>query len=64
MNTSFRTLLSAVLLIGAMNAKADLEIFKDYDLGSEILSMSMVKVDANRGDAYLCLLYTSPSPRD
>ncbi len=53
MNTLFRTLLSIVLLIGAMNAKADLEIFKDYDLGSEILSMSMVKVDANRGDAYL-----------
>ncbi|MEW6999168.1 hypothetical protein AADZ86_15895 [Colwelliaceae bacterium BS250] len=40
-------------------AKDRLEIFKDYDLGEEILSVTTVKVDPNMEDVYLAGLTKS-----
>ncbi|MEM7219847.1 MAG: hypothetical protein AAF515_15875 [Pseudomonadota bacterium] len=45
--------LATVGLFFAAQAAADLEVYKDYDLGTEIISMTTIKVDANMGDLYL-----------
>ncbi len=34
-------------------AKDRLEVYKDYDLGSNLLSVTTVKIDPNMGDVYL-----------
>ncbi len=39
-------------MIGA-SAQAELEVYKDYDLGSEITMMTTVKIDPNMEDLYL-----------
>ena len=47
-------LLSLVFLIFCSGqAMAQLEPFTDYDVSKELWSMTMVKVDPNRGDDYL-----------
>jgi len=48
-NTLLATLLATVSVPGI----AELRIFKDYDLGKEVYSMSTIKVDSNMGDVYL-----------
>jgi hypothetical protein len=40
-------------------AKDRLEVYKDYDLGTEIMSMTTVQVDPNMGDVYLAGLRES-----
>lgn len=40
-------------------AKDRLEIYEDYDLGTEIIAMTTVKIDANMGDVYLAGLRES-----
>lgn len=42
-----------ICLIFAVSAQAELEVYKDYDLGSEIISMTTVKIDPNMRDVYL-----------
>ena len=37
----------------AVSVSADLEIFKDYDMGKSVYSMTTINVDPNMGDAYL-----------
>jgi len=49
----FKLLLSALLLVLSSSAFAQLEPFTDYDMSKELWSMTMVKVDPNRGDDYL-----------
>ena len=45
---------TAVLLAGSMSiASADLEPWKDYDIGEGVSNVTMVKVDSNRIDTYL-----------
>lgn len=44
--------LSLVLSLNVM-AKDRLEVFKDYDIGNEIVSITTVKVDPNMEDIYL-----------
>jgi hypothetical protein len=45
--------LSVIMLLFTVSAHAELEVYKDYDLGTEIISMTTVKVDANMKDLYL-----------
>ena len=52
------TLLSIVFSC-SLQAKDRLEIYKDYDLGSEIMAVTTVKVDPNMGDVYLAGLQQS-----
>jgi hypothetical protein len=40
-------------------AKDRLEVYEDYDLGSEIMTMTTVKIDPNMGDVYLAGLQNS-----
>jgi hypothetical protein len=40
-------------------AKERLEIYEDYDLGTEIMTMTTVKIDPNMGDVYLAGLRQS-----
>lgn len=40
-------------------AKDRLEIYKDYDIGTEIMTITTVKVDPNMGDVYLAGLKSS-----
>ena len=40
-------------------AKDRLEIYQDYDLGTEIMTMTTVKIDPNMGDVYLAGLQQS-----
>lgn len=40
-------------------AKDRLEIYEDYDLGTEIMTMTTVKIDPNMGDVYLAGLQQS-----
>ncbi|WP_105188938.1 hypothetical protein [Pseudoalteromonas sp. T1lg48] len=49
----YALLLSAVLTFAASNVHAELEVYKDYDLGTSILEVTTVKVDPNMGDVYL-----------
>ncbi len=50
-----------LMLLVSLNAVAQdrLEIFKDYDLGKEVLSVTTVKVDPNMEDVYLAGLAKS-----
>ena len=49
-----RQLIAGLALCGlASTAAADLEPFKDYDIGSTVSSITTVKVDANMIDKYL-----------
>ncbi len=50
---TLKLLCSAVLLLCASKAFADLEVYKDYDFGTEVSSVTTVKVDANMMDVYL-----------
>jgi hypothetical protein len=43
----------------SLYAKDRLEIYKDYDLGTEIMAVTTVKVDPNMGDVYLAGLKNS-----
>ena len=49
----YALLLSAMLTFAASNVQAELEVYKDYDLGTSILEVTTVKVDPNMGDVYL-----------
>ena len=40
-------------ILFAFSSQAELEIYKDYDLGSEIISMTTVRIDPNMEDIYL-----------
>lgn len=40
-------------------AKDRLEVYEDYDLGKEIITMTTVKIDSNMGDVYLAGLSQS-----
>ncbi|MBA6391915.1 hypothetical protein H4J38_14160 [Colwellia sp. BRX10-3] len=40
-------------ILFAFSSQAELEIYKDYDLGSEIISMTTVRIDPNMEDVYL-----------
>ncbi|PMG31910.1 hypothetical protein BCU94_06980 [Shewanella sp. 10N.286.52.C2] len=48
-----------VLIIGlcsllfAVSSQAELEIYKDYDIGKEVTSMTTVRIDPNMEDVYL-----------
>ncbi|MEO3866709.1 hypothetical protein [Rheinheimera fenheensis] len=42
-----------------LQAKDRLEIYKDYDVGTEIMTVTTVKVDPNMGDVYLAGLQNS-----
>lgn len=46
-------LVVVIATVCAANVRAELEIFKDYDVGESISSMTTIKVDANMGDVYL-----------
>ncbi|PCH97510.1 MAG: hypothetical protein COB83_02070 [Gammaproteobacteria bacterium] len=48
-----------LLLSYSVVAKDRLEIYEDYDLGTEIIAMTTVKIDANMGDVYLAGLRES-----
>jgi hypothetical protein len=50
-----------LMLLVSLNVVAQdrLEIFKDYDLGKEVLSVTTVKVDPNMEDVYLAGLTKS-----
>jgi hypothetical protein len=43
----------------AVSSQAELEIYKDYDLGREIIAMTTVKIDPNMEDVYLAGLRES-----
>ena len=46
-------ILSVIMLLFTVSSHAELEVYKDYDLGTEIISMTTIKVDPNMGDTYL-----------
>ncbi|ARD23127.1 MULTISPECIES: hypothetical protein [Shewanella] len=48
-----------VLFSSSVFSKDRLEVYEDYDLGSEIMMMTTVKVDPNMGDIYLAGLRSS-----
>ncbi len=52
-------LLLCVLVSGSAFSKDRLEVFEDYDLGTEIMMMTTVRVDPNMGDIYLAGLRSS-----
>jgi hypothetical protein len=43
----------------AVSAKDRLEVYEDYDIGTEVMVVTTVKVDANMGDVYLAGLKNS-----
>ena len=49
----------ALLLGFSTMAKERLEVYEDYDLGKEIISMTTVRIDPNMGDVYLAGLRES-----
>jgi hypothetical protein len=51
--------LACVVFSSALFAKDRLEIYQDYDLGTEIMVMTTVKVDPNMADIYLAGLSNS-----
>ncbi|MEH6733487.1 MAG: hypothetical protein V7690_02480 [Shewanella sp.] len=51
--------LACVVFSFALFAKDRLEIYQDYDLGTEIMVMTTVKVDPNMADIYLAGLSNS-----
>ncbi len=46
-------LLAMIGVVFSLSAQAELEIYKDYDLSSEIVSMTTVRIDPNMQDVYL-----------
>ncbi|MFQ3236729.1 MAG: hypothetical protein ACI9C4_002302 [Paraglaciecola sp.] len=52
MTHNFRYL-SVIMLLFTVSSQAELAVYKDYDLGTEIISMTTVKVDPNMEDKYL-----------
>jgi len=58
MKNTLITLL-CVLFSYSVVAKDRLEIYEDYDLGTEITMMTTVKIDPNMGDVYLAGLRES-----
>jgi len=52
-------ILLCVLFSYSVVAKDRLEIYEDYDLGTEITMMTTVKIDPNMGDVYLAGLRES-----
>jgi len=51
--------LLCVLFSYSVVAKDRLEVYEDYDLGSEIMTVTTVKIDPNMGDVYLAGLSQS-----
>ncbi|GLP95487.1 hypothetical protein [Paraferrimonas sedimenticola] len=51
--------LALVLVSLSAQAKDRLEVYTDYDIGKEIITVTTVKVDANMGDVYLAGLKES-----
>jgi hypothetical protein len=51
--------LLCVLFSYSVVAKDRLEVYEDYDLGTEITSITTVKIDPNMGDVYLAGLQQS-----
>jgi hypothetical protein len=51
--------LACVVFSSIVFAKDRLEIYEDYDVGTEIMVVTTVKVDANMGDVYLAGLSQS-----
>lgn len=52
-------ILLCVLFSYSVVAKDRLEIYEDYDLGKEIMTVTTVKIDPNMGDVYLAGLQQS-----
>lgn len=46
-------ILAMIGIVFSFSAQAELEIYKDYSLSSEIISMTTVKIDPNMEDVYL-----------
>lgn len=44
---------SLCCILFAVSSQAELEIYKDYDLGREIMVMTTVRIDPNMEDVYL-----------
>ncbi|WP_166840961.1 hypothetical protein [Rheinheimera pleomorphica] len=51
--------LLSIVFSCTLQAKDRLEVYKDYDLGTEIMTITTVKVDPNMGDVYLAGLKNS-----
>ena len=51
--------LFCLLLSCSIFAKDRLEVYEDYDFGTEIMSITTVKIDPNMGDVYLAGLRES-----
>lgn len=51
--------LLSIVFSCTLQAKDRLEVYKDYDLGTEIMTVTTVKVDPNMGDVYLAGLQNS-----
>lgn len=51
--------LLSIVFSCTLQAKDRLEIYKDYDVGTEIMTVTTVKVDPNMGDVYLAGLKNS-----
>ena len=51
--------LLSIVFSCSLQAKDRLEIYKDYELGTEIMTVTTVKVDPNMGDVYLAGLQSS-----
>ncbi len=51
--------LLCVLFSYSVVAKDRLEVYEDYDLGTEIMTVTTVKIDPNMGDVYLAGLSQS-----
>lgn len=58
MKVGLITLLCALISCTVV-AKDRLEVYEDYDLGTEILTMTTVRIDPNMGDVYLAGLQQS-----
>lgn len=52
-------ILLGTLLSGTIVAKDRLEVYQDYELGSEIIAITTVRIDPNMGDVYLAGLRDS-----
>ncbi|SEL54898.1 hypothetical protein SAMN05216262_11373 [Colwellia chukchiensis] len=49
----FIKLISLCCILFAVSSHAELEIYKDYDIGTEVISMTTVRIAPNMGDVYL-----------
>ena len=58
MRIALLTLCSLIFSFSVV-AKDRLEVYEDYDLGTEIITMTMVKIDPNMEDVYLAGLRES-----